>query len=54
MVRGQKIWFNPGSNRRPPVDIECETDVITNYTIEPAMLRFGLHVIVVSFAEASM
>ena len=34
-----KKWFDPGSNRRPPVHtwdrLLCETDVITNYTIEP-------------------
>ena len=36
-----KMWFNPGSNRRPLVTRsqelfqECETNVITNYTIEP-------------------
>ena len=31
----EKNWFDPGSNRRPPVCTPCETDVITNYTIEP-------------------
>ena len=29
-----KNWFDPGSNRGPPV-FPCETDVITNYTTEP-------------------
>ena len=37
-------WFDPGSNRRPPVRKNrsgCETDVITNYTIEPLQSNLG-------------